>query len=551
MSNLKNAVVFGLILTTEIACIPGLLKREDKKKEAPYSGATTVSTEEIPKGGGSNNVEVAPAPLSDIEALEAIEKDVSALNPAQAQKTRYFTLHLVNNLGVKPAVLEQQRLAFMKSLNSMSTKTALAKPVAVDKGKLIYRINLDDIGMSPAEFDAVIADHYPFNVQFVDNGTADSIAAEDNDASIRKLLNTDTPVIRMDWWNATATLPIPYAKFMRFPDNAQDFEDQFLGAQVADNVEDDDVIRSGFDNSGVAAANRVVERHDGQNGGFYVTYDFFNLKVGDPFINANGQNRIANQADVDRHNINLRPLGPLGTNDANNQAEFAQDQNTYMFVLPNGLFGYFMANSQGDATDKSRINLIRQNDAPNEFSLAVVNGQSCMSCHNKGLLKTNDTILQGIAANKQIFNAGDLARINLLYQPNAYQSAVDKDNEKYLKVMKEMGIDTNKADPIDASYRFYTRAMTRKDVTIELGVSESDMNLILLDPEFSGTFNALNNASGTIPRANFQAVYAAVIAKFKQDVSLTPPQEADFVVTADCMLDDVEQMDTCVIAPVQ
>lgn len=550
MSNLKNLVVFGLILTTEIACIPGLLKREDKKKDVPYSGSPTVPTEEIPTSGGSNNVEIAQ-PLSDIEALEVIEKDVSALNPAQAQKIRYFTLHLVNNLGVKASVLEQQRLAFMKSLNSMSTKTALAKPVAVDKGKLIYRINLDDIGMSPAEFDAVIADHYPFNVQFVDNGTPDSIAAEDNDASIRKLLNTDTPVIRMDWWNATATLPIPYAKFMRFPDNAQDFEDQFLGAQVADNVEDDDVIRSGFDNSGVAAANRVVERHDGNNGGFYVTYDFFNLKVGDQFVNANGQNRVANQADVDRHNINLRPLGPLGTNDANNQAEFAQDQNTYMFVLPNGLFGYFMANSQGDATDKSRINLIRQNDAPNEFSLAVVNGQSCMSCHNKGLLKTNDTILSGIAANRQLFNAGDLARINLLYQPSAYQAAVDKDNEKYLKVMKDMGIDTNKADPIDASYRFYTRAMTRKDVIIELGVSESDMNLILLDPEFSGTFNALNNPSGTIPRANFQAVYPAVIAKFKQDVSLTPPQEADFVVTADCMLDDVEQMDTCVIAPVQ
>lgn len=549
MSNSKKAIFVGLALSSQVACLPGGVsyKSSYKKGQAYKTDTKDQVPVEIPPP--RNNDVFITSPISDSDLLTEIDDAVSKLNPNEAKKTRFFSLQIVNNLGVGADVLEQQRKAFVKTLNSLSTKSALVKPIAVDSAKLIYRVNLDDLGMSPAEFDSVIADHYPFNQQFLNNGTSEGISNESNDASIRKLLVADIAIIRMDWFNATAMLPIPYAKFMRYPNNLADFENAFLGDSIASNVQADDVIRSGFDNSAVAASNRVVERHDGKNGGFYVTYDFINLKVGDRFTNNQGQNRVANQADVDRHNINLRPLGPLGTGGGN--LEFAQDQNEIMFVLPNGMFGFFMANSQGQAIDKSPLNLIRHNEAPAEFSLAAVNGQSCLSCHGQGLLLSNDTILSGISANRNLFNAGDLSRINRIYQPTAYSDEVQQDNAKYLKILGEMGIDPAKADPVDATYRFYNRPMTKKDVLTELNIAEKDFNLLFFDPEFSGTLNALNNPTGTITRAVFQSIYPKIVTKVKQEIKLVPPAQADFVVTADCMADDLEQMDTCVIAPGQ
>lgn len=587
-----GSVITGIaLIALQAACQPRVEPNNDR---AAYKGAggdgeanpaqpqvPAPAPGNVPGGQGQGQVGQTPvtppasplAEIKDVDVLSLIEDDVSKLNPAEQGKSRYFSLHIASNAGQFGDQLDAQRQAFKKVVNSMSTRPALAKPLAIDSDRIIYRLNLDDIGMSAAEFDEIIADHYPFHVEFQDIGSADSIAAEDTDASLRRLLRTDIYLIRMDWFNATATLPILYQKFMRYPDELSDFEQQFLGGRVnanqlsndarrnlnngliqggqvdlrIANIVENQVIRTGFDNSPLAAANRILERHEGRNGGYYVAYDFIRLKVGDQFINANGQNRIANQADVNRHNINISPLGPAGTNNSNRDLEFNNDQTEVMFTLPNGMFGYYLADARGDQSDKSPANILRDTKAPEEFLLSVVAGQSFLTLFNGGLVTEADTILNGVALNRQNFLAADISRINQIYQPNEFKRKMDQDNEQYLSSMKELGIDPNGPDPIDAAYRFYNRPLTKKDVMAELGLAERDFNLILVDPQFSGVFNPLNNETGSIDRAVFQAIYPDVVERFKQEVILEEPEEADFVVDADCMDDDITQMDNCII----
>ncbi|RYZ81514.1 MAG: hypothetical protein EOP04_23845 [Proteobacteria bacterium] len=315
------------------------------------------------------------------------------------------------------------------------------------------------------------------------------------------------------------------------------------------NILQDQILRTGFDNSNVSFSNRVVERHPIASGSYWISYDFFNLKAGDSFVNAAGVRKNADQNDLDQHNINKTPLGPKGTN--GKSLEFNHDGGEVIYSLPNGMFGYYLINAKGDLLDKGPINVVRQNSAPPEFSLAITNGMSCMSCHNAGLLKQADSILTGIGQNKQLIAQADLSRINKIYNPGEFNRIMDKENDRYFKALGELGIDPTKPDPVDQSFRFYNRPLNRKDVIAELEISDRDFNLLLLDPDFSGTFNALNNETGFVNRGVFQAIYPSVVLKFKQEIKLTAPKEADFVVTVDCMAIDLVQMDNCIINPLQ
>lgn len=566
------------------------------KEPVVYAGNNDLSPEDedsieqsIPvlpdggKGGATDDgKEIFLTNIKSSVILKAVQDDVLKLNPSEQIKTRYFTLHVPSNAGKGSATLDVQRKAFKKALNSLSTKSSLVKPVALDADKIVYRVNLDDINIATDIFDQVIAEHYPFANSFEDIGSAESISNQQIDITLKKLLKTNIYIIRMDWFNATAPLPVLYAKFLAYPNNLSDFEEEILGKRVSvatiaassaeqarkldasviireggvnkvdrriANIVQDQVLRTGFDNSNVSFSNRVVERHPIASGSYWISYDFFNLKAGDSFVNAAGVRKNADQNDLDQHNINKTPLGPKGTN--GKSLEFNHDGGEVIYSLPNGMFGYYLINAKGDLLDKGPINVVRQNSAPPEFSLAITNGMSCMSCHNAGLLKQADSILTGIGQNKQVIAQADLSRINKIYNPGEMNRIMDKENDRYFKALGELGIDPTKPDPVDQSFRFYNRPLNKKDVIAELEISDRDFNLLLLDPDFSGTFNALNNETGFVNRGVFQAIYPSVVLKFKQETKLAAPKEADFVVTVDCMAIDLVQMDDCIINPLQ
>jgi len=547
----------------------------DNEAEEP----TSTPTPSKPPVGGK---EVFLAKIKYSSVLKAIEGDILKASPSEQIKLRYFTLHVPSNAGEGSKTLDSQREAFVKTINSLSTKSSLVKPEAIDSNKTIYRLNLDDINMAAETFDTIMAEHYPFHDSFGDLGDIESITNQQADTSIKNLIKTNIYAIRMDWFNATATLPILYAKFLQHSDNLSDFEAKVLGNRVPlsvlhaqnaaqtekvsralvkeengvasvdrriANILLNQVTRTGFDNSGAALGNRLIERHPTAKGSYYITYDFLALKPGDALTDTRGQEALAGADDILARTLTKAPLGPLGTNGS--QLEFQHDGDEVLYTLPNGLFAFFVADAQGRRLDKENIRLIKEfTGGPPELAQAVTNGFSCMSCHNAGILSQADTVVDGIKRNKGSLAAEDLARINKIYNLAEMKQAVDEDNRRFFKAMIELGLDPKGKDPVDKAFSFYNRALTKKAVMAELDLSDADFARLLADPQFNGIFNPLNNAQGFINRGVFQAIYPSVVARFKPQVNHIAPTEADFVVNLDCMIKDVLFMDQCVINPV-
>jgi serine/threonine-protein kinase len=72
-------------------------------------------------------------------------------------------------------------------------------------------------------------------------------------------------MIRIDWFVATATLPIPYEILLQQGENHGAL-DAKLGIDRSRAVAENRVMRSGFKQSGVSSQNRIMERMEQGNG---------------------------------------------------------------------------------------------------------------------------------------------------------------------------------------------------------------------------------------------------------------------------------------------
>ena len=98
-----------------------------------------------------------------------------------------------------------------------------------------------------------------------------------------------------------------------------------LRVDVAQDIQQERVARAGFIGSGISRNNRILERHDAQNGAYWRTYDF----------DAIPQNLTDRDLLLpDRRNVFAYPLGPGLADNA-----FQHAGGEIIFNLPNGLHG--------------------------------------------------------------------------------------------------------------------------------------------------------------------------------------------------------------------
>lgn len=466
--------------------------------------------------------------VTENEILALVRKDVEQnLAAAQKHSTRYFSLHVPSNLGTDQESLNLFRQAFSKVLNSFSKSPTILKPVAIDAQKLVYRVTLDDIAMRASLFDGVVKDFYPFTQTFVNVGQdKDARRAADDGLFLKTELGADNFLLRLDWFVATAPLPDSYARLLELGAD-QTILDAQLGVDIAQDVIDSRVVRSGFKNSGVSTQNRVIERHVQKNGlSYWQSYDF---AANDGFGNI----------------FNL-PLGPLGV--GQDGKAFHHDGGEIIFQLPNGMFGYYLSNAAGVALDKGPTSIVKQNDAPPQFLTAIVNGLSCMTCHNQGLINKKDEIRDFAKANSNNLSNAELAKLFELYPETAtFNAAMDKDNAVYKKAALEMGLDPTKPDPVSIAYRYYNRALSRSDVREELGISDAALKNLLAAEPFRSQWTSLAQTSGFIKRDEFNSLVGEALEQFKPQVNTISATLGDMVITASCMFANPLQMDGCLL----
>jgi len=496
----------------------------------PPSGALKPEEVDLIQDWIASLKEVETVPLEIHDVIDIIEKDFNQNVPlADRSQVRYFSFHVANNVGSSQTTLDNMRKAFFKVLNSVSRSPALIMPVAVAPKSLIYRLKLNEIAVPVKVFEDLMLDFYPFTLQFVENGeNALFLQTAKRDAALRTAIGSPNYLIRADWWIATATLPIPYERLLQLGLTQAEL-DLPLGIDILANLRGNQVMRSGFKNSGVSSQNRMVERHSQSNGlAYWLSYDFSLLEA--------SQNIFSN---------------PLGPKPLNSEKSFLHAGGEVIFQLPNGLFGYRLVDTSGAILDKGPTNIVKQNDAPPQFVSAIVNGVSCMNCHGSGLVYKKDEIRAFSTANASVFSAPELEQIGKLYpEDHFFKGAMDKDNSFYFKALSQLGIDPKLPDQVNQAYRFFNRSLNKSDVKWELGISEESMNGLLVKDPFRTQWTSLNSG-GVISREELSLLQTQALEQTRLDVKVTEPRLGDYLVTPGCMSESQTRMNNCLVKRVK
>lgn len=348
--------------------------------------------------------------VSLTEVLQSIDAHLEGLTREDRPYQRYFSLrHLHNIEKVKNSDMQLYRAALSKLVNSLSWKPDIIVPQAIDQHETVFAIDLRDLDWDRHSLWRRLLVDYPYALKY--NSYPNDEKLNELAASIYETLGTDVPVVRADWFIATASRPPLYHMFLRLPEHVAEL-DESLQVDVADNFRRNRAWRAGFIKSGVSTQNRLVERHSALYGAYWISYDF--------------------KPENERSNLYKFPLGPKADWNPHNRHAFDHDGGEIIFNLPNGLQAYMLIDATGNRINSGPLDVVRDRS---EFSgsIKIVNGVSCMACHAHGMLTFEDKIrashlLQGEAERK----------VEALYtRDEVMQKLVEKDSARFLRSLEQ------------------------------------------------------------------------------------------------------------------
>lgn len=304
--------------------------------------------------------------------LMAMKNHLAKLKLKDRPNARFFSIATVhNNKDVSDAELRYHRAALAKAVNSVSWANAIEPIVEVPETQAtLFAVDILALQWNEEHRWEKIAKAHPYSLGF-----GDIAALKDVEQEIQILSRDALPLIRGDWFVATATRPPLYHDLLNIPTNAMELEHR-LKVDIAKNFEQGKLARAAFTKSGVSAQNRMVERHAATGGGAYwKSYDFLPGAV--------------------RGRLAKFPLGPRSLfapgKHPFDAAAFEHDGGEIIFNLPNGLQAYMLVNKKDERIDEGPISVVFDNNKTGGTP-AIVNGVSCMACHSQGIIPFKDTV---------------------------------------------------------------------------------------------------------------------------------------------------------------
>jgi mono/diheme cytochrome c family protein len=400
----------------------------------------------------------SPIPLAGV--LAAVRDHLLAADAEDKPYLRYFTLtHLHNNPAVADADLALYRAALSKALNSVSWKSRMVIPEAVDKDQTVFAIDIRDLDWDKDRMWPAVAAAYPYGLRY--GGHPDPAVAKLDD-DIARLAGGKMPVVRADWFAAVATRPPLYHTLLKLPAHAGELERR-LKVDVPDNFRRRRLDRAAFVRSGVSGQNRLIERHDADYGAYWKSYDF---KPG-------GR----------RDNLAQFPLGPAFAHHPYPDLAFEHDGGEIIFNLPNGLQGYMLVDGKDNRIDDGPIAVVAD-PLKTSGTNVIVNGLSCMACHKHGMVRPPKDEIRDAAG---VF--GDARRlVHRLYPEGKRMAALlREDEDRFLRAAEKATgpflVDRTDKDwdikafgePVSQIAQLYRlQELDLRAVACELGVAKAD-----------------------------------------------------------------------------
>lgn len=352
-------------------------------------------------------------PLRQGEIYRLASAELTTLPPSALAYARFISLAVPYNAGVSEADLRLFGLAIGKLMNVLSSASRVVKPVADSRG-LLLRIDLRDYGWTAADWSR-LESTYPYG----------RIPFQDREFSaLQQQTGATLPILRGDWLAFAASRPPLYHDLLRLPATVAELEHQVGGPgfSPARNIRERRVIRAGYGagESGVSFNSRLIERHDLPGGGVYwQSYDF------------GGKNR--------RQNLEETPFGPTVPVELVGEVEaFVHDGGEFIFSLPNGLHGYFLANAQGQRLDTGPSAIVQDSSRMDRI---ITNGVSCISCHAAGIQMRSDAVRDDVLNSTARFSPRARAVLSELHPPpEQLQQVMLADEQDYLYQLRKLDL---------------------------------------------------------------------------------------------------------------
>ncbi len=421
--------------------------------------------------------------ITESDITGYILADMETIEPRGRRFTRYFSIAHLYNAGLGEDELQTYRNALSKLVNSLSWHPRISVPHAVDPARTILRIDLRQYMWDHNLWNRILAD-YPYGV-FQDTAAARAMAVA---------AATRMPVVRADWFIATASRAPLYYDLLQTPQQIAELERQ-LRVDLLLNIQQERVARAGFNGSGVSRNNRILERHDSVHGAYWRTYDFAEVP----------QNLVDRQNLLpDRRNIFAYPLGP-----GNLENHFQHAGGEVIYNLPNGLQAFALINANGVRVDRAPTALVSDPKRPDR---AVEAGLSCMSCHVRGINFKDDQVREHVEKNPKSFKL-DAELIKALYVPkDKMRSLMEQDAEQFRVAVEKTGAKVSATETISTMVLRYEADLDLTTLAAEVSLSPEELVRRMDESPLLGrNFGSLKVDGGTVARAVFIQAFGDIV----------------------------------------
>jgi WD40 repeat protein/mono/diheme cytochrome c family protein len=443
-------------------------------------------------GGAAGSQPVSPKKfLTQADVQAAVLADLEKIDRRTRRFVRYFSFAHLYDAGLSPDEIQTYRNALSKVVNSLSWHPKVRNPEPVEPTGTVLRIDLRWYMWDATVWNRILND-YPYGV--LDDTTASR--------AIMVSAATKVPIVRGDWFVATASRPPLYTDVLQLPASLAELERQ-LRVDPALNIAQERVVRVAFNGSGISRNNRVLERHDSVHGYYWRTYDFEEVP----------QNLIERGLLApDQRNVFAYPLGP-----GNLENTFRHAGGEAIFSLPNGLQGYYIMNAVNNRLDKAPTAIVSDPKRPDR---AVEMGISCIGCHIPGVHSKADQMHDFLEKNPKAIPRADAEVARALYPPKERTLAVmEEDAKKYAAAVALTGAKIAKAEPVITMTLRYEGDLDALTAAAEVGLTLEAFQKKIGESELLGrNLGALRVPGGTIGRQVWVQAYGDVVRELRLGV---------------------------------
>jgi hypothetical protein len=440
--------------------------------------------------GGAPSLTTGPKAefVSQTRVNDWVLADLEKIDRRSRRFQRYFTLTHLANAGLGEDELRTYRNALSKLINSLSWHPKVRNPEPIDPLGTVFRIDLRWYMWDATTWNRVLQD-YPYGV--LDDGVTARVIAV--------FTATKIPVLRADWFVATASRPPLYQDVLQLPGNLAELERQ-LRVDAGLNIAQERVMRVGFNGSGISKNNRVLERHDAVHGYYWRTYDFEEVP----------QNLLDRGLQApDRRNVFAYPLGPGSVENT-----FLHAGGEAIFSLPNGLQGYYIMNAVNNRLDRAPTAIVSDPKRPDK---AVELGVSCMGCHVPGIHAKADQVRDHLEKSPKAVAKADADVALALYpRKEASLAQMDEDAKKFQAALALTGTRLTRNEPVLAMTLRYEGDLDAVAAAAEAGLPLDEFQARVGDSEsLSRALGALRVSGGTVARQVWVQAFGDVVRELR------------------------------------